>query len=528
LDLPEAMNQALASYAPVVAVLQPAELAGGYLTSHADGVQRWVRRIPASRQRNAWRAHSALRRLRGTAWAVPSFEMHGDIVVSDVPSVSALGSSLLSEHSSEVYRAVGQSLRQLHELPTDEHFGGIADGERFYPDAEDWESHCLGRARQARFEIASRSIRSGPLAEKLVNAVRGADLSVSTFGLVHGQFTPAALWMRADPKVVVVTRWETAQLGDPLMDWAPLLLLDPGARKSVVAGYGKAPEQLRRLQAYAAIYLLERLATLPEGSDEARAAWAWARRVAREPIDMLDTRTEPIRRAGAISSVLRRVASEPPYAGGRTDQLLGVLAASRYAELDGWFPEDTVSNGVVAPPGRGYPQVKRAVRTRLLQDVVVDRVLPMVWLVLDRTDGEPSDAVWAGLARILSANLVADPLENDVLRALDVEHREELGFLYSTLSLAAAHQLQGVIRADWGPFVGRARRHNARCVQRLNLGKRGTTRVELELAIARLRHVGHEGPYATILPAVVYALEVLGPTAPARADAVVARFLPGR
>lgn len=172
-----------------------------------------------------------------------------------------------------VLRAVGEALSALASLPQPG-FATRATGEgAFVPRRGTWREEVgaslwasMGRARAAGAEL-------GPLSQAVFEATIEALPALDTaarWALVHGDLHPGNLLFQGDdPRLVGLVDWESALVGDPLMDWAwSVEQLAPESLAGVLLGYGaeraaaelRAPEALARLELYTRARSIHRLA----------------------------------------------------------------------------------------------------------------------------------------------------------------------------------------------------------------------------------------------------------------------------
>lgn len=188
----------------------------------------------------------------------------------------ANGSAVLAEAAEQgpaIIRAVGDVMRRIHEHRRPG-FGTRAIGNRFVPMRAGWTEAWKARVDQLTLRAASGG-DLGDLSRAIADAIEQrlpALSGVMDFTLVHGDLQPGNLLFTKGPDGVPalsgVIDWESAIVGDPLVDWALLLLIPDGTLGYVLDGYGPdharvalaEPGAWQRIELYFLTHLVERLA----------------------------------------------------------------------------------------------------------------------------------------------------------------------------------------------------------------------------------------------------------------------------
>ncbi len=325
---------------------------------------------------------------------------------------------------------LGLALARTHRATTSPRFGTAADGGHFLPIRGAWRAEVTARAREAHALATAAGCDLGPDLSPLDDAALD---EVEGFCLVHRDLRPRNLRIHPDGRIAAWTGWERAVLGDPLLDWASLLLQPPAVVAAVARGYGaERVAELRergaraRLEVYVRWLLLHELALAAspwfDEADRRRAevveqVRGWRGTVS-AALDALEApaRSVPTWRPDPVAVLarraLRRLALDPAPGPSEVERLLDVLAIAWLADR---FPAaapllepahallDQLPAGAPAPIPAGGPAALRAGSAGDLLALVgegTSAVLPLAWLggwAIDRLGGRVGEGVSRGL-----------------------------------------------------------------------------------------------------------------------------------
>jgi len=169
--------------------------------------------------------------------------------------------------------ALGQVLSCL-ESATSEHFGTRIDAGRFSPTRATWSAEWRAIVGHFKARVSTAGSPLQPLFNELMaqlyDALDALD-TVTEYSLVHADLHPGNLLFEGPPEALQLTGlidWESAMLGDPMVDWARPVQ-QSNALVHIVKAYGPErvreflnPAPLARLHVYTLTRNLARLAHL--------------------------------------------------------------------------------------------------------------------------------------------------------------------------------------------------------------------------------------------------------------------------